>query len=155
MSESMEDRVAKAMADLKATEKAVAKAEAVFRKTSWTGTSADRSVQVTVGSKGELESIDFLDGKYRQMAASQLADAVLQASADARADMARQVIDMLEPLTRKLTGGSAKERLGVDWEKLFGPLRKDVAAGERTPSPMSRLRDEIDDEEEEGSTRHG
>jgi DNA-binding protein YbaB len=155
MSQPMDDRVAKAMSDLKVTEKAVAKAERAIRKSSATGMSGDRSVQVTVGAKGELVSVDFLDGKYRQMAASQLSEAVLQASAEARADMARQLIDMLDPLTKKLTGGSAQERLGVDWARLFGPLRKEVSAGDRVPTPMSRLRDEIGDEEEEGGASHG
>ncbi|MGI5197944.1 YbaB/EbfC family nucleoid-associated protein [Streptomyces sp. CA-288835] len=147
MSESIEDRVAEAMAHLKATEEAVAQAQGELNAASVTAHSADRSVRVTVGAKGELTSLEFLDGKYRNMAASQLSASVLEAANEARAEMARRVVDTLDPLTRMTSRGMAPERMGVDWGSVFGSLLSETAV-EKRPTAMSRFRDEIHEDEE-------
>ncbi|WP_307711269.1 YbaB/EbfC family nucleoid-associated protein [Streptomyces sp. V4I23] len=121
---------------------------AELRQASATARSVDRSVQVTVGSKGDLVSVDFLDGKYKTMAASQLSAAVIQAASQARADMARHMVEKMDPVARTIAGGAAQEGRELDWEKLLGPLKQEMAADDHAPTPMSRLRDEIDDEEE-------
>ncbi|MGW1561934.1 YbaB/EbfC family nucleoid-associated protein [Streptomyces sp. NPDC002144] len=72
MSESINDRVAEAMAHLTATQEAVAKATSELNAASMTAHSAGRAVRVTVGGKGELTSLEFLDGKYRAMDAPQV-----------------------------------------------------------------------------------
>lgn len=69
MSQPMQDRVERAMAHLKAAEQAAASARAELDAASVTARSTDRSVRVSVGAKGELTSLEFLDGKYRTMAA--------------------------------------------------------------------------------------
>ncbi|WP_237530991.1 YbaB/EbfC family nucleoid-associated protein [Streptomyces sp. SID3212] len=148
MSQSMDDRVAQAIAHLKATEEAAAKARGELDAASATARSADRSVRVAVGSKGELTSVEFLDGKYRSMAASQLSASVLEAANTARAEMARRVVDLLDPLTRMTARGPAPERAGVDWGSLFGSLLEETSV-DRGPTPMSRLRDEIHEDEPE------
>ncbi|MFC8662452.1 YbaB/EbfC family nucleoid-associated protein [Streptomyces sp. NPDC057199] len=154
MSESIEDRVARATAHLKATEEAAAKARGELDAASVTARSADRSVQVTVGSKGELTSLEFLDGKYRSMAASQLSASVLEATNAARAEMARRVVDTLDPLTRMSVRGAAPERMGVDWGSVFGSLLSETSV-EQGSTAMSRLRDEIHEDEEEPATPPG
>ncbi|MDH6622250.1 hypothetical protein M2271_000037 [Streptomyces sp. LBL] len=53
MRESIDNRVAEAMAHLKATEEAVAKAQVGLNAASVTAHSADRSVRVDVGAKGD------------------------------------------------------------------------------------------------------
>ncbi|MET9562768.1 MULTISPECIES: YbaB/EbfC family nucleoid-associated protein [Streptomyces] len=151
MSESIDNRVAQAMAHLKATEEAVAKAQGELNAASVTARSADRSVRVAVGAKGELTSLEFLDGKYRSMAASQLAAAVLEAANTARAEMARRVVETLDPLTRMTSRGLAPERMGVDWGSIFGSLLSETSVDEKGPSPMSRLRDEIHEDDEESA----
>jgi hypothetical protein len=148
LSQSMEDRVAAARAHLKATEEAVAKAEGELNTASVTARSADRSVRVAVGPKGELTSLEFLDGKYRSMAASQLSASVLEAANTARAEMARRVVDLLDPLTRMTARGMAPERMGVDWGSVFGSLLSETSVDEG-PTAMSRLRDEIHEDEAE------
>ena len=75
---SREQRITDAMAHLEATEAAVAKAEAELREKSVTMRSPDRSVEVTVGHQGELVGLRFLEGKYRTMAAAELAAVVLE-----------------------------------------------------------------------------
>ncbi len=144
----MDDRVAKAMAHLKATEEAVAKAQGELNAASVTARSADRSVRVAVGAKGELTSLEFLDGKYRNMAAAQLSASVLEAANAARAEMARRVVDTLGPLTRMTSRGLAPERMGVDWGSIFGSLLEETSV-EKKPTAMSRLRDEIHEDDEE------
>lgn len=151
----MEDRVAQAMARLEAAEKAADSARRELDSASATARSADRSVRVSVGAKGELTSLEFLDGKYRTMAAAQLSAAVLEAANKARAEMARRVVDTLEPLTR-MTMWGAPERTGVDWESIFGSLLRETSVT-KEPTAMSRLRDEIveDDEEPAAPPVHG
>ncbi|MFE0731259.1 YbaB/EbfC family nucleoid-associated protein [Streptomyces antibioticus] len=148
MSESMSDRVAEAMAHLKATEEAAARAREELNTASATALSADRSVRLTVGAKGELTSLEFLDGKYRSMAASQLSASVLEAVNVARAEMARRVVDTLDPLTRMTSQGMAPEGTGVDWGSIFGSLLRETSV-ETRPTAMSRLRDEIHEDEED------
>ncbi|MGW1505866.1 YbaB/EbfC family nucleoid-associated protein [Streptomyces mirabilis] len=154
MSQPIEQRVAQAMAHLKATEEAVAKAQSELNAASVTARSADRSVRVTVGAKGELTSLEFLDGKYRAMAAAQLSATVLEAVNTARADMARRVVETLDPLVRMSAQGTVPERMGVDWDSIFGSMLSEnsVAQG---PTAMSRLRDEIHEDEEEPTAPPG
>ncbi|GAA4792646.1 YbaB/EbfC family nucleoid-associated protein [Streptomyces ziwulingensis] len=154
MSESIDNRVAQAMAHLKATEEAVAKARGELNAASVTAHSADRSVRVAVGAKGELTSLEFLDGKYRSMAASQLSASVLEAANAARAAMARRVVDTLDPLTRLTSRGTAPERMGVDWGSIFGSLLSETSV-RKGPTAMSRLRDEIHEDEEEPAAPAG
>src|SRR4051794_8377132 len=92
MDESIEQRLAQAMAELEATEAAVARAEQELSSATCTVRSPDRAVEVTVSSQGDLTALKFLDGKYRTMAASQLAACVLEAAQEARALMARRVM---------------------------------------------------------------
>jgi len=155
LSQPMEDRVAQAIAHLKTTEEAVAKAQGELNTASVTARSSDRSVRVAVGSKGELTSLEFLDGKYRSMAASQLSASVLEAANAARAEMARRVVDLLDPLTRMTSRGrAAPERMGVDWGSIFGTLLDETSVDEQ-PTAMSRLRDEIHEDEEEPAAPPG
>ncbi|HET6857366.1 MAG TPA: YbaB/EbfC family nucleoid-associated protein [Streptomyces sp.] len=144
----MDDRVAQARAHLKATEAAAAEAQAELNAASVSARSADRSVQVVVGAKGELTSLEFLDGKYRSMAASQLSAAVLEAANKARAEMARRVVATLDPLTRMSARGSVPEQMGVDWGSIFGSLISETSV-DKGSTAMSRLRDEIHEDEEE------
>ncbi|MFE1252935.1 YbaB/EbfC family nucleoid-associated protein [Streptomyces fungicidicus] len=148
MNQPMEDRVAQAMAHLKAAEEAAASARAELDAASVTARSADRSVRVSVGAKGELTALEFLDGKYRTMAAAQLSAAVLEAANRARAEMARRVVETLDPLTRMTARGAAPDRMGVDWESIFGTLLSETSVA-RGQTAMSRLRDEIVEDDEE------
>lgn len=152
MNQPMEDRVAEAMAHLKSTEEAVARAQGELEQSTETARSTDRSVRVTVGARGELTALEFLDGKYRTMAASQLSAAVLEAANAARGGMARRVVEMFEPITRALPNGRTAEHPGVDWDSIFGSLVQETSQ-ERRPTAMSRLRDEIvEDEADPGDT---
>jgi hypothetical protein len=148
MSQPMQERAARAMDHLKAAEESVASARAELDATSVTARSADRSVRASVGAQGELTGLEFLDGKYRTMAAAQLSAAVLEAANTARAEMTRRVVDTLEPLTRMIAWGAAPERKGVDWESIFGSLLRETS-GTKEPTAMSRLRDEIVEDDEQ------
>ncbi|MET9152618.1 YbaB/EbfC family nucleoid-associated protein [Streptomyces griseoflavus] len=150
----MEDRVARAMAHLEAAEQAAASARAELDAASVTARSSDRSVRVSVGAKGELTGLEFLDGKYRTMAAAQLSAAVLEAANTARAEMARKVVATLDPLTRMTARGAAPDRMGVDWESVFGSLLSETAVPQG-PTAMSRLRDEIVEDDEEPAAQPG
>ncbi|MGW1411544.1 YbaB/EbfC family nucleoid-associated protein [Streptomyces sp. NPDC002403] len=151
MNEPMEQRLNEAMARLKATEEAVAKAEEDVKEASATAVSVDRSVQVTVGPQGTLVSVEFLDGKYKNMAAAQLSSAVLQAAEKARAEMARRVVDLFEPLTQSIGGGTFSDHVGVEWDKIFGSILDGAEREETSSSATDRLRDEIHEDGEETS----
>ncbi|MGW3152447.1 YbaB/EbfC family nucleoid-associated protein [Streptomyces sp. NPDC001177] len=142
MDESIVERLTKARADLEATRAAVARAEQELKSTSMTVLSRDRSVEVTVGPRGELTQLRFLDGKYRTMGAPQLAAAVLDAAQQGREQMARKVMETFQPLTARYTGDSEFRGMSLDWEKVFGSLGTSAQPAERR-SAGDRLRDEI------------
>src|SRR4051794_38583986 len=101
MAESIKDRLAKAVANLKETQKAVTQAQEQLSTASATVRSRDRSVEVTVNSQGHLSEVKFLDGKYRTMGAAQLSAAVTEAAQRAQAEMAQKVLDAFQPLSER------------------------------------------------------
>ncbi|MFE4816992.1 YbaB/EbfC family nucleoid-associated protein [Streptomyces sp. NPDC056704] len=150
-----EQRLAEAMAELDATRAAVARAEAELAEAAITVRSKDRSVEVTVGPQGELTGLRFLEDRYRTMAAGQLAASVLEAAAEARGLMARQVMDLFEPFTLPSTRVPELTGVDVDWARIFGP---DVLEDGPGRDAGRRRRDDIGDEiteDPEEEHRHG
>ncbi|MEU0101436.1 YbaB/EbfC family nucleoid-associated protein [Streptomyces sp. NPDC006267] len=121
MTDSLEQRIERAMAELKATEAAVARTERELREASFDSLSSDRAVRVTVGPQGELSDLEFLDGKYRTMAPQELAASVLEAAQAARTRMGRHVMQAMAPFAEVSDGLPELSGMDVDWEKLFGP----------------------------------
>ncbi|MET7455519.1 YbaB/EbfC family nucleoid-associated protein [Streptomyces sp. NPDC005574] len=149
MRETIEQRLARAMADLEATQAAVTEAERELSTASSTVRSQDRAVEVTVSAQGDLTALRFLDGKYRTMPAAQLAASVLEAAQEARSVMARQVMHAFEPFTRPHDAVPELPGVNVDWHKIFGPgvLDGPRAGDDRLSS--RRLRDEIHEDTED------
>ncbi|MFJ6016965.1 YbaB/EbfC family nucleoid-associated protein [Streptomyces sp. NPDC092952] len=145
---SVEARLAAAMAELEATEKGVARAEAELRRATRTVRSADRSVEVTVGPQGELTELRFLEQKYRTMSPDDLSGAVLEAFGRARAEMARQVMETFEPFTRPSDAVPELTGVDIDWARIFGPEVLQDPEERARQAAGRRLRDEIDEDEE-------
>ncbi|KUN29800.1 hypothetical protein AQJ23_03380 [Streptomyces antibioticus] len=150
---SYEKRLAEAMAELDATREAVARAEAELAEASVRVRSKDRSVEVTVGPQGELTGLRFLEDRYRSMSAGQLAASVLEAAAEARGVMARQVMAAFEPLTRPSTAVPELTGVDVDWTKIFGSAVLEDAPAARRAS-RHRLRDEISEDPDDSEEEH-
>jgi DNA-binding protein YbaB len=146
LSDSLEDRIARTTAKVEQLEKDVAAAQAQLESTRHTAHSSDRSVQVTVNGRGEMAAVEFLDGRYRTMAAAQLSAAVLEAITAARAAMARAAVETLDPVTRRAPAGSPRQVRGVDWSQVFGSLLADDSR--QQPRRPSRFHDEIHEDEE-------
>ncbi|GAA3014568.1 YbaB/EbfC DNA-binding family protein [Streptomyces sp. KhCrAH-43] len=147
-SESIEQRLARAMAELEETEAAVARAESELAHAEATVRSADRSVEVTVSAQGDMTALTFLDDKYRTMPAGQLAASVLEAAQEARARMARRVMSTFEPFTHANAEAPELTGFDVDWNKIFGPgVLEGPKADRRRGS--GRLRDEISEDPED------
>lgn len=145
MTEPLQERIAQAMAELQATQAAVARAEADLRQASATVRSSDRVVEATVGAQGELTGLKFLDNKHQNMTGPQLASSILEAVQQGRAQMARRVMDTFEPFTQPGPEGSARRGIDLDWNRIFGSaLDGDQARSRR--SSRDRLRDEIDED---------
>ncbi|MGW2013586.1 YbaB/EbfC family nucleoid-associated protein [Streptomyces sp. NPDC001927] len=126
---SIEERLAMAIADLDASERAAAQAQEQVRGIKLSATSKDRSVEVTVAGTGEMAGIRFLENKYRTMAAPQLAASVMEAFGSARALVSRDVTEMVKPLTDSVNALSAMSGMptlpGIpgtqaDWGALIG-----------------------------------
>ncbi|MFD3941811.1 YbaB/EbfC family nucleoid-associated protein [Streptomyces sp. NPDC058579] len=126
---SIEERLAMAIADLEASERAAAQAQEQVRGMKLSATSKDRSVEVTVAGTGEMAAIRFLESKYRSMAAPQLAASVMEAFGNARALASRDVTEMVKPLTDSVNALSAMPGMpdlpGIpgttaDWGALIG-----------------------------------
>lgn len=149
MRETIEQRLARAIADLETTQTEVARAERELADASATVRSPDRAVQVTVSAQGDLTELKFLDDKYRTMSATQLAASVLEAAQEARAVMARRVMDTFEPFTRPSDAVPEMTGVNVDWQKIFGPGVLDGPRGGAGRSSSSRLRDEINEDMED------
>lgn len=150
---SYEQRLAQAMAELDATREALARAEAELAEASVRVRSKDRSVEVTVGPQGELTGLRFLEDRYRTMAAGQLAASVLEAAAQARGVMARQVMEAFEPFTRPSAGVPELTGIDVDWGRIFGSAVLDDAPAARRSSGH-RLRDEISEDPDDSDEEH-
>ncbi|MFE3270748.1 YbaB/EbfC family nucleoid-associated protein [Streptomyces sp. NPDC059215] len=146
---SIEQRITDAMAHLEATEAAVAKAEAELREKSVTMRSPDRSVEVTVGHQGELVGLRFLEGKYRTMAAAELAAVVLETATQARTLMSRQVMAAFEPFTQPNAKVPELSGFDIDWAKIFGPSVLEEPEVSLPRAGSRHLRDEIGDDVEE------
>ncbi|MFF7758964.1 YbaB/EbfC family nucleoid-associated protein [Streptomyces griseorubiginosus] len=152
---SYEQRLAEAMAELDATRAAVARAEAELAEAAVTVRSKDRSVEVTVGPQGELTGLRFLEDRYRTMAAGQLAASVLEAAAEARGLMARQVMDLFEPFTLPSERVPELTGVDVDWARIFGPaVLEDSPGRDAGRRRHDDIADEITEDPEE-EHRHG
>jgi DNA-binding protein YbaB len=143
LNEEMAARVAEARERLASTKAAVARAKAELSEASTTVRSKDRSVEVTVGSQGELKRVKFLDEKYRTMEAAQLSAAIVEAAGKGRAVMARRVKEAFSEI-RTGQGDSGLPGFNLDWDQLFGSATQ----GGRGTSPrrghtVARLHDEI------------
>ncbi|MDW6059176.1 YbaB/EbfC family nucleoid-associated protein [Streptomyces sp. FXJ1.4098] len=149
MAESIKDRLAKAVANLEETKKAVARAQEQLSVASATVRSRDRSVEVTVNSQGQLSEVKFLDGKYRTMGAAQLSAAVIEAAQQAQAEMAQMVLNTFQPLSETPGARPHVEGSGVDWDQIFGPLTETIERGAAARRGASdKLRDEITEDGE-------
>jgi DNA-binding protein YbaB len=149
--ESLQEQIDKARADLEAAESAVARAEGELRDSAVTTRSKDRSVEVTVGPQGELQSLKFLADKYKTMEAAELSASVIEAAEKARARMARRVMDAFSPVTQYARPAAevpeGTPRLDVDWERVFGSLVTDPPDKRRASRRSDDgLRDEINEE---------
>lgn len=151
--DELEKKLAAANAELESVQAAVAEAERQLTVFSSSVLSKDGSVEVTVGAQGELTALRFLDGKYRSMSASQLANAVLDTVQEARSHHARAVRDLFEPLTRPSESVPGLPGMEIDWDRIVGPAAEALPEEPEARSAGDRLRDEIseDDDRTEGT----
>ncbi|MFJ8027536.1 YbaB/EbfC family nucleoid-associated protein [Streptomyces sp. NPDC096311] len=146
--ERLEKKIAQANAELASVQAAVSAAELQMSTFASTVMSKDGSVEATVGAQGELTGLRFLDGKYRSMSPSQLADAVLDTVQEARSHHARAVRDLFEPLTRPSATMPELPGLEIDWDRIVGPAADELPEGPGARSANDRLRDEINEDDD-------
>ncbi|MFF3334499.1 YbaB/EbfC family nucleoid-associated protein [Streptomyces sp. NPDC002888] len=137
------------MAELEAVQTAVARAESELRRASVTVRSKDRAVEATVGHQGELTALRFLDGKYRTMAAGELAASVLEATERARTQMSRQVMETFRPFTQPSSSVPELTGVDVDWAEIFGSDVLEEPYPAQARRTRDRLHDEINDDAED------
>lgn len=142
----MQERIAQAMAELQATQAAVARAEAELRQASATVRSSDRVVEATVGAQGELTGLKFLDNKHQNMTGPQLASSIMEAVRQGRAQMARRVMDTFAPFTQPGPEGSIRRGIDLDWNRVFGSALDGGGQPGSGRSHRNRLLDEIDED---------
>ncbi|MCX4231377.1 YbaB/EbfC family nucleoid-associated protein [Streptomyces ortus] len=127
MTEPLEKRLEKAMAELQAAQEAVARTERELRQASFAVLSSDRAVRATVGPQGELTGIEFLENKYRDMSHQELSASVLEAANAARLKMNKHVMKAMAPFAEPSSDVPELKGFELDWERVFGPevLRDD------------------------------
>ncbi|MFJ9562769.1 YbaB/EbfC family nucleoid-associated protein [Streptomyces fuscichromogenes] len=157
MSEAMAERLAKARENLERTREAVAKAEQRLRQSSVTVRSKDRTVEVTVGPQGELAGLKIAEDKLPGLTGKQLARTIVDTCQQARAIMARQVIEAFKPIEMPAVEGVEMEGFNTDWDRIFGSLITDTKiTGRQIRSPRGAagssgggLRDELPEDDED------
>ncbi|MEU5184401.1 YbaB/EbfC family nucleoid-associated protein [Streptomyces longwoodensis] len=151
MTEPLEKRLEKAMAELQAAQEAMARTERELRQASFAVLSSDRAVRATVGPQGELTGIEFLENKYRDMSPQELAASVLEAAAAARVKMNRHVMKAMAPFTEPSSNVPELKGFEVDWERIFGPevLRDDDEDTTRGAGHGPGWRDALDEDGED------
>ncbi|MEU9677893.1 MULTISPECIES: YbaB/EbfC family nucleoid-associated protein [Streptomyces] len=151
MTEPLEKRLEKAMAELQAAQEAVARTERELRSASFSVLSSDRAVRATAGPQGELTGIEFLENKYRDMSPQELAASVLEAASAARLKMNRHVMKAMAPFTEPSSNMPELKGFELDWERVFGPevLRDDDETTSRGGPTAPAWRDALGDEGED------
>jgi DNA-binding protein YbaB len=150
VTEPLEKRLEKAMAELQAAQEAVARTERELRRASFAVLSSDRAVRATVGPQGELTGIEFLENKYRDMSPQELAASVLEAANAARLKMNRHVMQAMAPFTEPSSSVPELRGFELDWERIFGPevLRDDedtARGGQSAPAWRDALGEDGED----------
>ncbi|EHN73298.1 YbaB/EbfC family nucleoid-associated protein [Streptomyces coelicoflavus] len=151
MTEPLEQRLEKAMAELRSAQEAVERTERELRQASFAVLSSDRAVRVTVGAQGALTGIDFLEHKYRDMSPQELAASVLEAANAAQQKMNRHVMKAMTPFTEPSSEVPELKGFELDWERIFGPgvLEKDDEDTARADGPAPGWRDALDEDGED------
>ncbi|MCC8338834.1 YbaB/EbfC family nucleoid-associated protein [Streptomyces sp. R1] len=151
MTEPLEQRLEKAMAELRSAQEAVERTERELRQASFAVLSSDRAVRVTVGAQGALTGIDFLEHKYRDMSPQELAASVLEAANAAQQKMNRHVMKAMAPFTEPSSEVPELKGFELDWERIFGPgvLEKDDEDTARADGPAPDWRDALDEDGED------
>jgi DNA-binding protein YbaB len=141
LNEDMTARIAEQRERLAAAKAGVARARTELDEASTTARSKDRSVEVTVGSQGELKRVKFLEEKYRTMEPGELSAAIVEAANKGRAVMADRVRETFSSIAPARSADSDVPGFSLDWEQLFGTAPK--TDGRRSGRPAAALHDEI------------
>ncbi|MFD6293076.1 YbaB/EbfC family nucleoid-associated protein [Streptomyces sp. NPDC060205] len=151
MTEPLEKRLEKAMAELQAAQEAVARTERELRQASFAVLSSDRAVRATVGPQGELTGIEFLENKYRDMSHQELSASVLEAANAARLKMNKHVMKAMAPFAEPSSEVPELKGFELDWEKIFGPevLQEDDEDTARHDQATPAWRDALGDDGED------
>ncbi|MGX9890477.1 YbaB/EbfC family nucleoid-associated protein [Streptomyces sp. NPDC002276] len=150
--EQLERRLAQARAELAATERQVARAEAEMGDLSSPTVSKDGSVEVTVGPRGELSDLRFLGAKFREMSSAELGAAIIEAVEAGRDQARREAARHFRPLDAPGQQVPELAGLDIDWARFVGPSAPARNSSARSAA-RTRLHDEIADDEEDGGTR--
>ncbi|MFJ9244871.1 YbaB/EbfC family nucleoid-associated protein [Streptomyces sp. NPDC101776] len=150
--EQLERRLARARAELAATEQDVARAEADMGDLSSPTVSKDGSVEVTVGPRGELSDLRFLGAKFREMSSAELGAAIIEAVEAGREQARHEAARRFRPLDTPGPQVPELAALDIDWARFVGPSAHARNSSTR-PAARTRLHDEIADDEEDGGTR--
>ncbi|WP_413756008.1 YbaB/EbfC family nucleoid-associated protein [Streptomyces sp. MMBL 11-3] len=151
MTEPLEKRLEKAMAELQAAQEGLARTERELRQASFAVLSSDRAVRASVGPQGELTRIEFLENKYRDMSPQELAASVLEAANAARLKMNRHVMKAMAPFAEPSSNVPELKGFELDWERIFGPevLRDDDEDTARDDQAAPAWRDALGEDGED------
>ncbi|MFD7807819.1 YbaB/EbfC family nucleoid-associated protein [Streptomyces cellulosae] len=151
MTEPLEQRLERAMAELRSAQEAVERTERELRQASFAVLSSDRAVRATVGPQGELTGIEFLENKYRSMSPQELAASVLEAASAAQLKMNRHVMKAMAPFTEPSSEVPELKGFELDWERIFGPgvLEKDEEDTGRADGAVPGWRDALGEDGED------
>jgi DNA-binding protein YbaB len=127
----LEEQVQASLAELRNYQAEMASVQHTLMERTVRTTSQDRLITVTVGGQGEIQKVEFNNTGYRSLTPSELGRALVAVIAEARAQMAEEVIEVMTPFLGR--GQVLRDGMigGTPLDELFAPLRE--AAKNPTP----------------------
>lgn len=131
MTSPLEEQVQASLAELRNYQAEMASVQHTLMERTVRTTSQDRLITVTVGGQGEIQKVEFNNTGYRSLTPSELGRALVAVIAEARAQMAEEVIEVMTPFLGR--GQVLRDGMigGTPLDELFAPLRE--AAKNPTP----------------------
>ncbi|WP_333769018.1 YbaB/EbfC family nucleoid-associated protein [Streptomyces sp. IBSBF 2435] len=128
---SLKEQLDEAMGELQEHQQKLATLHEELRKATATVRSKDRTLEVTIGNRGDVQEIHFHGTDYRMMAPVELSAVLVETIAAARREMAGKVNAAFAPL--RGFGARLRESMagGSELDDVMAPLRAMLRPADR------------------------
>jgi DNA-binding protein YbaB len=118
MKASLEQQIEESIAELRATRLAVDEARRLAADATVTEKSKNRMISVTVGSRGDLQALNFHGEAYRSLAPAELAKLIVDAVDRARTKCQQNAMASIQELMPGSTRGLGSASTGLNFDDM-------------------------------------